>query len=72
MGIHNFLIDSLVILIDFLIDNIFVQFGGLVFQQMISIPMCAMCAPLHVTSYLKNIYITINEHQYKIKSFLVM
>ena len=31
---------------DFLIDNIFVEFGGLVFQQTIGIPMGTNCAPL--------------------------
>jgi hypothetical protein len=28
------------------IDNIFVEFGGLVFRQMIGIPMDTNCAPL--------------------------
>ena len=31
---------------EFLIDNIFVQFGGRVFQQTIGVPMGAGCAPL--------------------------
>jgi hypothetical protein len=31
---------------EFLIDNIFVMFGGLVFQQTVSIYMAASCAPL--------------------------
>ena len=33
-------------MLDFLIDNIFVEFGGLVFQQTIGIPMGTNCAPL--------------------------
>ena len=33
-------------MLDFLIDNIFVQCGGLVFQQTIGIPMGTNCAPL--------------------------
>jgi len=33
-------------MLDFLIDNIFVQCGGLVFQQMIGIPMGRNCASL--------------------------
>ena len=33
-------------MIEFLIDNIFVQFGGRLFCQMIEIPMGANCAPL--------------------------
>jgi hypothetical protein len=33
-------------MIEFLVDNIFVQFGGRVFQQTIGIPMGTNCAPL--------------------------
>ena len=33
-------------MIKFLIDNIFVQFGGLLFRQVIGIPMGTNCAPL--------------------------
>ena len=33
-------------MIEFLIDNIFVQFGGCLFRQMIGIPMGINCAPL--------------------------
>ena len=33
-------------MMEFLIDNIFVQFGGRVFQQTIGIPMDTNCAPL--------------------------
>jgi hypothetical protein len=33
-------------MLDFFIDNIFVQFSGLVFQQTISIPMGTNCVPL--------------------------
>ena len=33
-------------MIEFLIDNIFVQFGGRLFRQMIGIPMGTNCAPL--------------------------
>jgi len=33
-------------MLDFLIDNIFVLFGGLVFQQTIGVPMGTNCAPL--------------------------
>ena len=33
-------------MIEFLIDNIFVQFGGHIFHQMIGIPMGTNCAPL--------------------------
>ena len=43
-------IDSLVY--DFSIDNIFVLFGGRVFQQTIGIPMGTNCAPLLVDLFL--------------------
>ena len=33
-------------MLEFLIDNIFVFFGGRVFQQTVGIPMGASCAPL--------------------------
>ena len=37
---------DIVRMLEFLIDNIFVEFGGLVFQQTIGIPMGTNCAPL--------------------------
>ena len=33
-------------MLKFLIDNIFVKFGGRVFQQRVDIPMGTNCAPL--------------------------
>jgi hypothetical protein len=33
-------------MLEFLIDNIFIKFGGRVFQQTVGIPMCTNCAPL--------------------------
>ena len=33
-------------MLEFLIDNIFVSFGGILFQQGVGIPMGANCAPL--------------------------
>ena len=38
--------DNICKMIEFLIDNIFVQFGGRLFRQMIGIPMGTNCAPL--------------------------
>ena len=38
--------DDITGMIDFLIDNIFVSFGGRIFQQTIGIPMGTNCAPL--------------------------
>ena len=39
-------------MIEFLIDNIFVQFGGHLFHQMIGIPMGTNCAPSLVDLFL--------------------
>jgi hypothetical protein len=33
-------------MLEFLIDNIFVSFGGTLFQQVVGIPMGTICAPL--------------------------
>jgi hypothetical protein len=33
-------------MLEFLIDNIFVSFGGTLFQQVVGIPMGTNCAPL--------------------------
>ena len=38
--------DDIVNLLEFLVDNIFVVFGGKVFQQIVGIPMGTNCAPL--------------------------
>ena len=38
--------EEVIQMLEILIDNIFVQFGGLVFQQTIGIPMGTNCAPL--------------------------
>ena len=38
--------DNIFKMIKFLIDNIFVQFGGRIFHQVIGIPMGTNCAPL--------------------------
>ena len=39
-------VDNICQMIEFLIDNIFVQFGGCLFRQVIGIPMRMNCAPL--------------------------
>ena len=38
--------DEIVNMMEFLIDNLFVQFGGRVFQHTIGIPMGTNCAPI--------------------------
>jgi hypothetical protein len=38
-------------MLEFLIDNIFVFFGGILFQQVVGIPMGTNCAPLLADFY---------------------
>ena len=38
--------DDIINMLVFLVDNIFVVFGGKVFQQIVGIPMGTNCAPL--------------------------
>ena len=45
-GDNMFTADSICEMIQFLIDSIFVQFGGRLFRQVIGIPMGTNCAPL--------------------------
>ena len=45
-GDNMFTADNICEMIEFLIDNIFVQFGGRLFRQVIGIPMGTNCAPL--------------------------
>ena len=43
---NRFSATDIIHMLEFLIDNIFVFFGGRVFQQTVDIPMGANCAPL--------------------------
>ena len=43
---QKFTEDEIISMLEFLIDNIFVMFGGRVFQQTFGIPMGTNCAPL--------------------------
>ena len=45
-GDNMYTADNICKMIEFLIDNIFMQFGGLLFRQIIGIPMGTNCAPL--------------------------
>ena len=44
-GDNMYTADNICKMIEFLIDNIFVQFGGRLFRQVIVIPMATNCAP---------------------------
>ena len=51
-------------MIEFLIDNIFVQFGGCLFRQVIGIPMGTNCAPLLADLFLysyENEFLTVEK-----------
>ena len=43
---HNFTVNQLVEMFNFLIDNVYIQVGSAVYQQTIGIPMGTDCAPL--------------------------
>ena len=43
---NKYIEDDIVNMLEFLVDNIFVVFGGKVFQQIVGIPMGTNCAPL--------------------------
>jgi hypothetical protein len=46
-------------MLEFLIDNIFVSFGGALFQQVVGIPMSTNCAPLladYIAAHIWKIY----------------
>ena len=45
-GDNMYTADNIYKMIEFLINNIFVQFGGCLFRQVIGIPMEMNCAPL--------------------------
>ena len=45
-GDNMYTADNICKMIEFFIDNIFVQFGGRLFRQVIGIPMGTNCAPL--------------------------
>ena len=47
-GDNIYTADNICKMIEFLIDNIFVQFGGRLFRQVTGIPMGTNCAPLLV------------------------
>ena len=44
--------EQVISMLEFLIDNMFVSFGGLMFQQVVGIPMGTNCAPLLVDLFL--------------------
>ena len=46
LSVRNFSETRIINMLEFLIDNIFVIFGGRVFQQTVGIPMGTSCAPL--------------------------
>ena len=45
-GDNLYTADQICRMVEFLIDNIFVKFGGSLFRQVIGIPMRTNCAPL--------------------------
>jgi succinate dehydrogenase/fumarate reductase cytochrome b subunit len=48
--------EQVISMLDFLIDNICVSFGGALFQQVVGIPMDTNCAPLLVASFVNGFF----------------
>ena len=51
-GDNKYTANDICKVIEFLVDNIYVKFGGQLFQQMVGIPMGANCAPLMADLFL--------------------
>ena len=51
-GDNKYLANDICIMIEFLVDNINVRFGGQLFRQMVGIPMGTNCAPLSADLFL--------------------
>ena len=45
-GDNKYTVSDISKMIEFLVDNIYVRFGGQLFRQMVSIPVGTNCAPL--------------------------
>ena len=54
-----------IMMLEYLIDNIFVEFGGRIFQQTIGIPMRTNCAPLLADLFF---YTRMRRSLYKVSS----
>ena len=51
-------------MIEFLVDNIYIRFGGQLFRQMVGIPMGTNCAPL-----LADLFLYSYENEFWINSY---
>ena len=54
-------------MVEFLIDNIYVEFGGHVYQQTVGIPMGTNCAPLMADLFLYSYEVDFVQHLQKSK-----
>ena len=61
--------DDFIKMLDFLINNIFVEFGGFIFQQTIGIPMGTNCAPLLADLFLYSYEAEFIQKEYKGRYF---
>ena len=67
-------------MLEFLIDNIFVSFGGILFQQVVGIPMGTNCAPLladlflysYESEFLQKLVKDKKIHEVKAFNFILM
>ena len=63
-GDNKYTANDICKMIEFLVDNIYIRFGGQLFRQMVGIPMGTNCAPLLADLFL---YSYENEFLYKLK-----
>ena len=57
-------------MLEFFIDNIFVSFGGILFQQVVGIPMGTNCAPLLADLFLYSCESEFLQKLVKIRRFM--
>ena len=58
--------DDIVKMLELLIDNIFVECGGVIFQQVIGIPMGTNCVPLLADLFYIRMRLSLFSHSLKV------
>ena len=59
-GDNKYTANDICKMIEFLVDNVYIKFGGQLFRQMVGIPMGTNCAPL-----LADLFISFNNKRFK-------
>ena len=61
-GDNKYTANDICKIIEFLVDNIYVRFGGQIFQQMVGILMGTNCAVGYRVSFIRQITLNLSEH----------